>query len=81
MESTLGSWSAHSLIGAVAEAAKLRFPRALRGEFPEIAWDEIAGMRDRLAHDYANIDVDIVGEVVDEHLPRLIGAIDRILGA
>jgi uncharacterized protein with HEPN domain len=28
----------------VADAAKMRFPRALRDEFPEIPWDEIAGM-------------------------------------
>lgn len=63
----------------VAEAAKTRFPRALRGDYPDIAWDGIAGMRDRLAHDYANIDLDLLGEIVDDHLPRLIDAIDRIL--
>jgi len=33
----------------VAEAAKSRFPRALRVEYPQIAWEEMAGMRDRLA--------------------------------
>ena len=64
----------------VAEAAKTRFPRALRGDHPEIAWDEIAGMRDRLAHDYGNVDLEILGEVVTTYLPRLVRAIDRILG-
>ena len=63
----------------VAEAAKSRFPRALRGDYPSIEWDEIAGMRDHLAHDYGNVDLDILGEVVDEHLPRLVSSIDRIL--
>ena len=63
----------------VAEAAKTRFPRALRGDHPEIAWDEIAGMRDRLAHDYGNVDLEILGEVVTAYLPQLIRAIDRIL--
>jgi uncharacterized protein with HEPN domain len=63
----------------VADAAKMRFPRALRGDFPDIPWDEMAGMRDRLAHDYGNIDLDILREVVDDHLPRLVRAIDRIL--
>ena len=63
----------------VAEAAKSRFPRALRLEFPQIAWDEIAGMRDRLVHDYGNVDVEILREVVEEHLPALVEAIDGIL--
>ena len=63
----------------VAEAAKIRFPRALRSDYPHIEWDEIAGMRDRLAHDYGNVDLDILGEVVDDHLPRLVTSIDRIL--
>lgn len=63
----------------VAEAAKVRFPRAQRGDHPEIPWDEIAGMRDRLAHDYVNVDLDILREVIHDHLPRLVRAIDRIL--
>ena len=63
----------------VAEAAKTRFPRALRSDHPEIAWDEIAGMRDRLAHDYGNVDLDILDEVVTTYLPRLVRSIDRIL--
>lgn len=63
----------------VADAAKTRFPRALRGDFPEIPWDEIAGMRDRLAHDYGNVDLEILREVMQDHLPRLVRAIDRIL--
>lgn len=63
----------------VAEAAKTRFPRALRGDHPEIPWDEIAGMRDRLAHEYGNVDLEILGEVVTDYLPRLVRSIDRIL--
>jgi uncharacterized protein with HEPN domain len=65
----------------VAEAAKSRFPRSLRSDYADVPWDEMAGMRDRLAHDYANVDLDVLAEVVDDHLPRLIHAIDRILGA
>lgn len=65
----------------VAEAAKTRFPRALRSEYPDIEWDEIAGMRDRLAHDYANVDLDILGEVIEDHLPRLVSSIDRIFSS
>ncbi len=64
----------------VAESAKTRFPRALRADHAEIPWDEIAGMRDRLAHDYGNVDVEILREIVKLYLPRLVASIDRILG-
>ncbi len=64
----------------VAESAKTRFPRALRADHPEIPWDEIAGMRDRLAHDYGNVDAVILREIVAVYLPRLVRSIDRILG-
>jgi uncharacterized protein with HEPN domain len=65
----------------IAEAAKIRFPRALRDDYPQIEWDQIAGMRDRLVHDYGNVDLDILGEVVDERLPLLVAGIDKVLAA
>jgi uncharacterized protein with HEPN domain len=64
----------------VAEAAKIRFPRALRSDYSDIDWDSIAGMRDRLAHDYGNVDLNILGEVVDKDLHLLVRSIDRVLG-
>lgn len=64
----------------VAESAKTRFPRALRADHAEIPWDEIAGMRDRLAHDYGNVDVEILREIVGTYLPRLVRSIDQLLG-
>jgi uncharacterized protein with HEPN domain len=65
----------------VAEAAKIRFPRAMRADYSDIDWDAIAGIRDRLARDYGNVDLEILGEVVTEELPRLVHSIDLILGA
>src|SRR3989344_6604840 len=49
--------------------------RSLSQEFwknhPEIAWYEIAGMRNRIAHDYADVDLVIVWDAVKEDLPPL----------
>jgi uncharacterized protein with HEPN domain len=37
-------------------------------------------MPDRLAHDYGNVDLDILREVLEERLPRLLSSIEEILG-
>lgn len=63
----------------LSEAAKYRFPRPLRDDYPTIRWAAITGMRDRLVHDYDKVDVEILRHVVQEDLPRLIDAIDGIL--
>ncbi len=63
----------------VAELAKYQFPRELRDRFPEIEWNNITGMRDRLVHDYDQLDLDVLRAVIDEHLPRLIATIGRLL--
>jgi uncharacterized protein with HEPN domain len=64
----------------VAEIAKYQFPLARREDYPEIDWANIAGMRDRLVHDYGQLDLVILEEVVGNHLPALIAGIDKILG-
>ncbi len=64
----------------LAELAKYRLPRAQRADYPEIPWDVIAGMRDRLVHEYADLDVEILASIVEEDLPVVIQAIDRALG-
>ena len=61
----------------VTELAKYRIPRALRGDYPDIPWDGIAGMRDRLVHDYSNVDVEMLAGVLADDLPDLVrGSID-----
>lgn len=39
---------------------------------PEIPWKDIAGMRDRVVHDYFGISLDIVWDVVRKHVPPLL---------
>lgn len=42
---------------------------------PEIAWPQIRGFRNILVHQYFGVDVDVVRDVVDPHLPRLAEAL------
>ncbi len=42
-----------------------------RTAHPEIPWKDMAGMRDRIIHDYFRVDFDVVWDVVSQDLPPL----------
>ncbi len=64
----------------IGEATKNVSAR-MRGAHPEVPWKSMAGMRDRVVHDYFGISLDIVWDVVQNHLPPLRDSLRRILRA
>lgn len=54
---------------------------SLQNRHPHIAWPQIAGMRNRIAHDYKGIDPRQVWEVVQDDLKQLAGLCRRELAS
>jgi len=70
-------WIVHHL-QIVGEAA-FKIPKDTRGNYPEIAWGSIIGMRHILVHNYFEIDLEIVWNVLLEDLPILKQQIKQII--
>lgn len=62
----------------VGEAAK-SIPESVRILAPEIPWQEMAGMRDKLIHGYQGVDLRVLWRTVQEDLPDLLASVSRLL--
>jgi len=51
----------------------------LKNEYPEIPWHLIAGLRNRIAHDYRSIDPNISFDVIQNYLPDLKNTIIEMI--
>lgn len=58
----------------IGEAAK-HLPVELTDLHPEISWPQIRGFRNILVHQYFGVDIDILRDVIETHLPPLAEAL------
>jgi len=63
------------LFGEVAK----KIPPDFKKKYPHIEWKAMAGMRDKLIHDYFGIDYEIVWDIVTNKIPTLRVKIKEIL--
>lgn len=67
---------------ALGEAVK-GLDKQTHGEFfpqyPEMYWSGVMRMRDKIAHHYFEIDVDVVFRTIQEDIPQLKKVIDKMI--
>ena len=66
------------LMEIIGEAAN-GISEGLQEKYPEIAWRQMAGMRNRLIHGYFEVDMDIVWQTVKKELPPLIRQVKKVM--
>ena len=62
----------------VGEAAS-RISDSTQTAHPEIPWQEIVGLRNRVVHVYFEIDLSLVWQIVREDVPALIVQLERLV--
>jgi uncharacterized protein with HEPN domain len=62
----------------IGEAAR-RMSQETREAHPDVPWEQMIGMRNRLIHEYFRIDLRAVWETVQHDLPSLVSLIEPLV--
>lgn len=77
MDETLKRAVTRSL-SIIGEATK-KIPADVKYAWQNISWRQMAGMRDRLVHDYMGVNYLIVWDVVKNIIPELTSQIENVI--
>src|SRR3954468_22805313 len=58
--------------------ATRQMPEDFMALHPEVPWRQVAGLRNRIVHDYFGLDLEMIWEVVRHDLPRLQTLLEQL---
>lgn len=65
-------------IEIIGEAVK-KIPDTVKNRYPKVPWKRMAGMRDKLIHEYFGVDLRRVWNTVEKDIPNLKPLFEKIL--
>jgi hypothetical protein len=51
--------------------ATRQIPEDFMARFPDVPWRQMAGLRNRIVHDYFGLDLEIIWQIIRHNLPTL----------
>ncbi|NJR66522.1 MAG: DUF86 domain-containing protein [Leptolyngbyaceae cyanobacterium CRU_2_3] len=72
------SYAVVRAVEVIGEAAK-NIPQSLKDQHPHIPWRSIAGMRDKVIHQYFGVNLQVLWDTVQQDIPPLKAAIAQVL--
>jgi uncharacterized protein with HEPN domain len=62
----------------IGEAVR-NLPNDFKKDNPEIPWLDIADMRNRLIHEYFNVDIELIWDIIQQEVPPLKKQIKKLI--
>ena len=62
----------------VMGGAAKHVPDEMKERYPAAAWREMAGMRDKLIHEYSGVDLEIVYQTAREDIPKVKSSFEKL---
>ena len=56
-----------------------KLPKSLLEAYPNIPWNKIGGLRNRIVHDYGSVQLDIIYDAIKNDLPDLLDALNECI--
>jgi uncharacterized protein with HEPN domain len=62
----------------IGEASK-NIPTHIRINFPQIPWEEMYRLRNRISHEYFGIDYEIIWDIITHQLPTNLEHVEEVI--